>query len=88
MVGNTEGLIGSGVELFELAHKQFKIYRKKPVPSPVVFGIHPEHFDARLAPTEPAAAIPLQEPARTPLDLQRGPAAVNQIRAGVGAGKR
>jgi two-component system CheB/CheR fusion protein len=70
MVGNTEGIIGSGVELFDLAHRQFKIYRKKPVPSPVVFGVHPEHFDARLATAEPAA-IPLQEPARTPIDLQR-----------------
>jgi two-component system CheB/CheR fusion protein len=70
MVGNTEGLVGTGSELFDLAHKQCKIYRKKPVPTPVVFGIHPEHLDARLPPVEPLT-IPAPEPVRTPIDLQR-----------------
>ena len=70
MVGNTEGLVGSGAELFELAHKTYKIYLKKAVPSPVVFGIHPEHFNGRLA--VPDEAVPAnQEPVRTPIDLQR-----------------
>jgi two-component system CheB/CheR fusion protein len=70
MVGNSEGLVGTGTELFDLAHKQYKIYRKKAVPSPVKFGIHPEHFNGRLIAPEPAVA-PIQEPVKTPIDLQR-----------------
>src|SRR5215468_3255845 len=38
MVGDTEGLFGSGVELFDMADKKHKIYSKKPVASPVAFG--------------------------------------------------
>lgn len=70
MVGNTEGLVGGGAELFELAHKQYKIYRKKAVPSPVAFGILPEHFDSGLE-TPDTSPIPRQEPVKPPVDLQR-----------------
>jgi two-component system, chemotaxis family, CheB/CheR fusion protein len=70
MIGNTEGLLGSGAELFEMADKKQKIYRKKPVPSPVTFG-----FGVRAAKPQPAAdparAKEAEPPARPPLDLQR-----------------
>jgi two-component system, chemotaxis family, CheB/CheR fusion protein len=71
IIGNTEGLVGTGAELFEPIHKRHKIYRKKSVPSPVAFGIPPEHLDSNssLAQTRPAV-IPA-EVARTPIELQR-----------------
>jgi two-component system CheB/CheR fusion protein len=71
MIGNTEGLLGSGAELFEMADKKQKIYRKKAVPTPVTFG-----FSVRMAeprpevPGMPSTARPV-ESARMPLDLQR-----------------
>jgi two-component system CheB/CheR fusion protein len=71
MIGNTEGLIGSGAELFEMADKKQKIYRKKAVPTPVTFG-----FAVRTAETLPDGGAQLQtarpaEAARMPLDMQR-----------------
>ncbi|MFY9977981.1 MAG: chemotaxis protein CheB, partial [Candidatus Sulfotelmatobacter sp.] len=39
LVGNSEGLLGSGSELFELVDRRSKIYQKKPVPSSVTFGL-------------------------------------------------
>jgi two-component system CheB/CheR fusion protein len=70
MIGNTEGLLGSGAELFDMADKKQKIYRKKSVPTPVTFGfsVHatePRQEGETANPTPKAA-----EPARTP-DLQR-----------------
>jgi two-component system CheB/CheR fusion protein len=38
MIGNTEGLVGSGSELFEMADKKHRIYRKRLVSTPVTFG--------------------------------------------------
>jgi two-component system CheB/CheR fusion protein len=38
MIGNTEGLLGAGSELFEMADKKQKIDRKKLVPTPITFG--------------------------------------------------
>ena len=38
MLGNTEGLLGAGTELFDMASMKQKIYRKKSVPTPVTFG--------------------------------------------------
>jgi two-component system CheB/CheR fusion protein len=72
MVGNTEGIVGSGVELFELADKRQKIYRKKMVSSPVVFGMPRERFENQtpvVANHGTAAEEP--EPVRTPIELQR-----------------
>jgi len=71
MIGNTEGLLGSGAELFDMADKKQKIYRKKSVPTPVTFGfsVHatePQHEGAPLGQTTKVA-----EAARAPLDLQR-----------------
>jgi two-component system, chemotaxis family, CheB/CheR fusion protein len=71
MVGNTEGLAGAGGDLFDLAHKKWKIYRKKNVSTPVVFGIQPEHFDGRTAGPELDPPPSAQEPPRTATDMQR-----------------
>ncbi len=71
MIGNTEGLLGSGAELFEMADKRQKIYRKKPVPTPVTFGFSVHSTDTRtegIAPMNPTKAA---EPARLPNELQR-----------------
>lgn len=38
LIGNTEGLLGAGSELFEVADKKQKIYRRKPVNTPLTFG--------------------------------------------------
>src|SRR5262249_17965896 len=71
MVGNTEGLVGTGPDLFELAHKKWKIYRKKAVMTPVVFGIQPEHFNGRIAAPDSEVLPVKPEGVRTPIDLQR-----------------
>ena len=39
VVGNTEGLLGAGAEIFDLVDRKNKIYQKKTVPSPVTFGL-------------------------------------------------
>jgi two-component system CheB/CheR fusion protein len=39
VVGNTEGLVGSGSEIFDMVDRKTKIYQKKAVPSPVTFGL-------------------------------------------------
>jgi len=57
MVGNNEGLVGSGAELFEMADKKHKIYSKKAVLSPVSFGMSIDRsamVDAELLPAAPA----------------------------------
>ena len=70
MIGNTEGLLGSGVELFEMADKKQKIYRKKTVATPVTFG-----FAVRAVEPQPMLesfrASKEAEPPRGPFDLQR-----------------
>ncbi len=71
MVGNTEGLVGAGSELFDLAERKWKIYRKRAVPTPVAFGVQPEHFDGRLGSQELESATVKLEAARTPNDVQR-----------------
>ena len=72
LVGNTEGLLGAGAEIFDLVERKSKIYQKKPVPSPVTFGLavgtH-EHLDQiqkkpRMAPKD-------DEQPKTPADVQR-----------------
>ena len=72
MIGNTEGLLGAGSELFEMADKKQKIYRKRTVPTPVNFGFRlgaseqdAATAEAPVPPTRPLA------PLRAPLELQR-----------------
>ena len=73
MIGNTEGLLGAGSELFELADKKQKIYRKRLVSTPATFGFsvgHPEHEPERV----PAALPPPPKPPDTmkaPMELLR-----------------
>src|SRR5215469_4557077 len=70
MIGNTEGLVGPGSELFEIAERKQKIYRKKSVPTPVTFGFsirmsEPPSLDNNVPDGKAADA------ARLPADLQR-----------------
>ena len=72
LVGNTEGLLGSGAEIFDLVDRKSKIYRKKPVPSPVTFGLALTGHEA----IEKGEQKPTREPrpdeqAKTPVDVQR-----------------
>ncbi|HEV2465243.1 MAG TPA: CheR family methyltransferase [Acidobacteriaceae bacterium] len=72
MIGSTEGLLGAGSELFEMADKKQKIYRKKLVSTPVTFGFSVSHaekeFGVSEAPTPPVKAPDAQ---KAPLELQR-----------------
>jgi two-component system CheB/CheR fusion protein len=72
LVGNTEGLLGSGAEIFDLTERKSKIYQKKPVPSPVTFGltINPDH-SAEGRPEKPHLAPKEDELTKTPADVQR-----------------
>jgi two-component system CheB/CheR fusion protein len=72
LVGNTEGLLGSGAEIFDLVDRKSKIYQKKSVPSPVTFGLT---ISARQT-TEGRQEKPHRpskedELAKTPADVQR-----------------
>jgi two-component system, chemotaxis family, CheB/CheR fusion protein len=72
MIGSTEGLLGAGSELFEMADKKQKIYRKKLVSTPVTFGFsiaNPQHeaegVEAPAPPVKPADTV------KVPIELQR-----------------
>ncbi len=72
LVGSTEGLLGSGSEIFDLVDRKSKIYQKRPVPSPVTFGMS----ISEEGPREPGQERPHQAakdelPAKTPADVQR-----------------
>jgi two-component system, chemotaxis family, CheB/CheR fusion protein len=72
LVGNTEGLLGSGAEIFDLVDRKSKIYQKKSVPSPVTFGLtisaH-ETTEGRL--DKQHRPNREDELAKTPADVQR-----------------
>lgn len=72
MIGSTEGLLGAGSELFEMADKKQKIYRKKMVSTPVTFGFsvgQPEHdTDGAEAPAPP---VKPPDTTKAPIELQR-----------------
>jgi len=73
LVGNTEGLLGSGAEIFDLVDRKSKIYQKKAVPSPVTFGLsiagHETADGGR--PENPHTAAKEDELAKPPADVQR-----------------
>jgi two-component system, chemotaxis family, CheB/CheR fusion protein len=71
MIGNTEGLLGSGAELFDIADKKQKIYRKKSVATPVTFGLSVHMAEPHLDPQPPAPGQKPSETKRVPVDLQR-----------------
>jgi two-component system, chemotaxis family, CheB/CheR fusion protein len=72
MIGSTEGLLGAGSELFEMADKKQKIYRKKLVTVPVSFGFSVGHLEHDPDAIE-VAAPPAKQPdtAKAPIELQR-----------------
>ena len=72
MIGNTEGLLGAGSELFEMADKKQKIYSKKLVSTPQPFGFSVgqpiSETDGLESPPPP---VKQPDPLRTPVELQR-----------------
>jgi two-component system CheB/CheR fusion protein len=72
MLGSTEGLLGAGSEIFDMADKKQKIFRKKLVPAPAAFGFSVDKLDS-----EPVAARSLvpsskpSDPHKVPMELQR-----------------
>ena len=72
LVGNSEGLLGAGADLFNLVDRKSKIYQKKSVSSPVTFGlvINPA-APVELELDKPAANEKEQEQPKTPIDVQR-----------------
>jgi len=72
LVGNTEGLLGSGAEIFELIDRKGKIDQKKAVPSPVTFGLTiSAHETAERGPEKPHRPGKEEEAVKTPTDVQR-----------------
>ena len=72
MVGNTEGIVGVGTDLFEAADKRHKIYRKKLVSLPVASSVPRERFEHQTPVTGNPMTPPIElEPNRTPIELQR-----------------
>lgn len=71
ILGNAEGLFGTGAELFDLADKKNKIYRKRAVASPIHFGFSVERKETLM----PREATPAQtkeaESAKGPVDVQK-----------------
>src|SRR5262252_6885072 len=72
LVGNTEGLLGSGAEIFDLIERRCKIYQKRAVPSPVTFGLTiSAHENAEGRQEKPLHPNKEEELAKTPADVQR-----------------
>ncbi|QNI30883.1 PAS domain-containing protein [Alloacidobacterium dinghuense] len=72
MIGSTEGLLGAGSELFEMADKKQKIYRKKMVSTPVTFGFSIGQSESKIGGAEnqpPPAKVP--DTSKAPIELQR-----------------
>ena len=71
LVGNTEGLLRSGGDIFDLVDRRAKIYQRKSGPSPVVFG---PNIGPPAIPEPPPKRIvrgPQESPIKTPVDVQR-----------------
>ncbi|HEX3661491.1 MAG TPA: CheR family methyltransferase, partial [Acidobacteriaceae bacterium] len=71
MIGNTEGLLGAGSDLFEMADKKHKIYRKKLVATPVTFGFSLGSVDHEIIHEAPAPPSRPPDTLRVPIELQR-----------------
>src|SRR5215471_10561193 len=72
LVGNTEGLSGSGSDLFDPVDRKTKIYQKRAVPSPVAFGLTISAHDSTESGQErPIRVSKEDELAKTPADVQR-----------------
>jgi two-component system, chemotaxis family, CheB/CheR fusion protein len=71
LVGNTEGLLGSSAEIFDLAERKSKIYQKKSVPSPVTFGLALSGQILERGLDKPIRGPREDEHPKTPADVQR-----------------
>ncbi|MBV8115131.1 MAG: PAS domain-containing protein [Silvibacterium sp.] len=72
MIGSTEGLLGAGSELFEMADKKQKIYRKKLVSTPVTFGFSIGNAGPEADGSEsPAPPSKPPDTTKAPIELQR-----------------
>jgi len=71
MLGNTEGLLGAGSELFEMTDKKQKIFRKRLVPAPVAFGFSVDKPPNQPSGAQTMAASKSQETLKMPVELQR-----------------
>jgi len=72
LVGNTEGLLGSGAEIFDLVDRKGKIYQKKPVPSPVTFGLTISGQEPQeTSPEKSQQPDKEEELLKTPVDVMR-----------------
>src|SRR6202044_2945752 len=71
MLGSSEGLLSSGSELFEMTDKKQKIYRKRPVSTPVAFGFSVDKAESESSLEETAAPAKPPETLKVPLELQR-----------------
>jgi two-component system CheB/CheR fusion protein len=72
LIGNTEGLLGTGSELFEMADKKHKIYRKKMVATPVNFPMSVGGAEPQTEGLEtPAPPVKTPEIFKAPAELQR-----------------
>jgi two-component system CheB/CheR fusion protein len=71
MIGNTEGLVGPGSELFEIADRKQKIYRKKAVATPMAAAFSIEMSEPYAPLDHEATEAKTVEPARMASDLQR-----------------
>jgi two-component system CheB/CheR fusion protein len=72
LVGNTEGLVGSGSEMFDLVDRKSKIYLRKSVTSRVTFGLAvTAHPVPEPGPQKAERVREVEELPRTPADVQR-----------------
>lgn len=71
LIGNTEGLLGAGSELFEVADKKQKIYRRKPVNTPLTFGFSVGPGEREIPRSEIPPAPRPRESVKAPVELQR-----------------
>lgn len=71
MIGNTEGLVGPGSELFEMVERKQKIYRKKAVATPLTSGFSMHMNETHTPSDQIPGESKTPEPGRMPVDVQR-----------------
>jgi two-component system CheB/CheR fusion protein len=71
MLGSTEGLLGSGSELFEMTDRKQKIFRKKLVPMPVSLSFSLDKASREPIEAESTGPSKRRESLKIPMELQR-----------------
>ena len=72
MLGNTEGLLGAGSEIFEMTDKKLKVFRKKLVQTPSAFGFSVGRLESEPTGGKTLVSSPKSpDPHKIPLELQR-----------------